>query len=95
MKYVSAYTFSVDNFNRSREEVTYLMDLASSKFVELGKHNGFLVSVLLEYNPTGWSVSGAARYLCKVLGRFVSTANRHSSEMYTIGREDQEVSCKG
>ncbi|EER02603.1 Dehydrodolichyl diphosphate synthase, putative [Perkinsus marinus ATCC 50983] len=42
VKYVSAYTFSVDNFNRSREEVTYLMDLASSKFVELGKHNGFL-----------------------------------------------------
>ncbi|KAF4747303.1 hypothetical protein FOZ63_033543 [Perkinsus olseni] len=42
VKYVSAYTFSVDNFNRSREEVTYLMDLASSKFAELGQHNGFL-----------------------------------------------------
>lgn len=43
ISYVSAYIFSAENWNRSKEEVTYLMDLAlfvaSSEVKELHKEN--------------------------------------------------------
>ena len=35
---VSAYAFSIENFNRSEEEVSALMELAEEKLVELTEH---------------------------------------------------------
>eukprot|EP00122_Pirum_gemmata_P016323 Pgem_evm1s15259 len=39
---VSVYAFSIENFKRSEEEVSGLMNLAKDKLLELCSHRGFL-----------------------------------------------------
>lgn len=42
---VSVYAFSIDNFNRTPDEVTYLMDLAAAKFNKMADdEDNFLVN---------------------------------------------------